>query len=175
MTKSIFETKQQYKTFRAAFAAAQNDKRAKPYFTDDVQAGKIKHKGWLQAEHFILLNAIRRKPLHNGFTPITNENKIGSNWGNPGYAFDAAHRRLIYAQSMALSILSGEPTSNISAFMLRTLQRMSDPERAAELERKKQKELAVINKIIGPFDGWLTIQQFASLNVTSSEDEECSN
>ena len=171
MTNSIFETKQQYLSFRAAFAAAQNDKRAKHYFTDDVKAGKIKHNGWLQAEHFILLNAIRRKPLNRGFTPITNENKIGSNWGDPCYGFNAAHKRLIYAHSLARSILSDQPTSNISAFMLRTLQRMTDSERAGELERKKQRELAVIDQIIGPFNGSLTIEQFASLDVTSSEEE----
>lgn len=171
MTKSIFETKQQYLSFRSAFAAAQNDKRAKHYFTDDVKAGKIKHNGWLQGEHFILLNAIRGKSLHRGFTPITNENKIGSNWGDPDYGFNAAHKRLIYAQQVAQSILSNQPTSNLSAFMLRTIQRMSDSERAAELERKKQKELAIINQIIGPFDGRLTIEQFAALNVTSSEEE----
>lgn len=171
MTKSIFETKQQYLSFRSAFAAAQNDKRAKPYFTDDVKAGKIKHKGWLQAEHFILLNAIRRKPLHRGFTSITNENKIGSNWGDPDRAFFEAHKRLIFAQRQAHSILGNEPTSNISAFMLRTFQRMSDPEKAGMLARKREEEMAVINQIIGPFDGWLTIEQFASLNVTSSEEE----
>ena len=54
---TFFETKEQFLTFRKAWAAAS-------------QAGT------LQREHHLLYNIIRSKPITNGFTPITNTNKL---------------------------------------------------------------------------------------------------
>lgn len=177
MNKSIFETKEQYLTFRKAFAAAQNDQRAKHYFTDDVAAGKIKHDGWLQAEHFILLNAIRGKPFDRGFTPITNKNKITSNWGNPREAFDSAHKRLLRAQEHARTLLAGVGEYKPSGFEARMYEKMSKEEREALYERKRQEQVQKLAdaamKILYPFNQMiansLTLEQFAALELKVSE------
>ena len=72
-TNKFFETKDQYLAFRAAFAAAQNNPRAKkgkpgPY--------GYKPPGWLSAAHFMLLNEIRGYPRTRGFTEITSRLKL---------------------------------------------------------------------------------------------------
>lgn len=173
MNKLIFETKEQYLAFRKAFAAAQNDKRAKPYFTDDLHAGKIKNKGWLQAEHFILLNAIRGRPLANGFSPIISDNKINSNWGNPMNGFMQARKRLLSAQSNAQRLLAGIPEYKPSGFEARMYEKMSNEERTELFKQKRLDEMdrcaAAAMPILGPFGYTLTIEQFAAMELKVSE------
>ena len=54
---TIFDTKEQYLTFRAAWAKAAQKKQ-------------------LTAAHMVMYNLIRNKPIHKGFTPVTNTNKL---------------------------------------------------------------------------------------------------
>ena len=65
MTKSNFNTKEQYISFRHAWSnAARNSEK-------DTSC-------WLQAEHHILFNLLCGKPVDHGFTPVTNKNKLKS-------------------------------------------------------------------------------------------------
>lgn len=179
--KSIFETKEQYLAFRAAFAAAQNDKRAKPTFvevpcsaydwrTRETKSwmGKEKHKGWLQAQHFILLNAVRGLPLNRGFTPATNANKIASYYNNPTEGFDWALGQLKARQNDAKELIAGVKV-DMFPFMVRNLERMSPEEKQAELDAmKKRKEESLrrpIDKLLEPLAGTFTLEQLASLDL----------
>lgn len=177
MNKSIFETKEQYLAFRAAFAAAQNDRRAKPTFVEvpcsvydwrirETRSwmGKEKHSGWLNAEHFILLNAIRRKPLNRGFSPAVKQTKIHAYNKNPNLMYDRAFDRLFYAQVDAKKLLEGVETT-LSAFE----QRMSADDQKAYLAKKKADTIDRLtrstNRILEPFNGTLTLVQFAALDL----------
>jgi hypothetical protein len=72
-TNKFFETKDQYLAFRAAFAAAQSNPRAKKGKADSVG---FKQPGWLSAAHFMLLNQARGLPRLRGFTEITSRVKL---------------------------------------------------------------------------------------------------
>lgn len=61
MTNSIFKTKEQYFSFRDAWASAVNNKETRSH---------------LRAEHYILYNILCGKSFDRGFTPITNANKL---------------------------------------------------------------------------------------------------
>jgi len=61
MTNSIFKSKEHYLAFRAAWAAAVNNK-------DKTQRPR--------AEHFVLYNILRGKSYDRGFTPTTNTKKL---------------------------------------------------------------------------------------------------
>lgn len=89
--KHIFETKEQYLNFLAVWKKATNSVRCKPHLEDcdewisateslSRQTGKALIPGWLTAEHYMLNNIIRGKDLHNGFTPVTNKNKLANGW-----------------------------------------------------------------------------------------------
>ena len=181
MTKSIFETKEQYLAFRAAFAAAQNDKRAKHYFVEELTQcwdhetkkwGKMPIKtrrdGWLQAEHFIILNAIRDKPLDRGFTPITSKNKLAAFQSNPMYAFEGNLKYLKSEQEKA-KLLQSPYDITISPFEFREFAKLPAPELADAIEKIRRGKMDRIEQelepLLEPFAGTLTIEQFAALNL----------
>lgn len=185
MNNSIFETKQQYLAFRAAFAAAQNDKRAKPTLVDlpcstynwrtretHSWMGKQKIKGWLQAEHFILLNAARGKPLNRGFTPATTDRKVASYGNEPAKMFNGSLLLLQRLQWDAQKIVAGVKLET-SPFLMRTLANLKPDEMAAELERMRQDAEDKLRKrvsvILEPFAGTLTMEQFAALKLETQE------
>jgi len=104
-TTKFFTSKEQYLRFRSAWANAVTSPKAKhtfepydeyrydipkgtiiegwkPYGTNGYAhvskgTGKYRKSGWIKAEHTILYNILRGKPLHTGFTPIRNPNKLG--------------------------------------------------------------------------------------------------
>lgn len=76
---TYFETKEQYLTFRKAWAKAVNDPRSKKEIiprTDNVESYVV--KGWLTAAHHVLFNILSNRPHHSGFTPITKATKLRS-------------------------------------------------------------------------------------------------
>lgn len=178
MNNSIFETKEQYLAFRAAFAAAQNDERAKKYFTEKTFTsydwktreskgwlGKEKHNGWLQAEHFIILNAARGKPLIRGFSPITSKNKLSSFQSNPMYAFDGALKYLRRIQNDARELIN-PPEIKISPYEFKLYNKMTEEQiKQEKAETLKTRATNSVNGLLEPFAGTITIEQFASLNL----------
>lgn len=180
MNNSIFETKFQYREFRMAFATAQNDKRAKPTFVEVTCSsynwrtrethswmGKEKHKGWLTAEHFILLNAARGLPLNRGFSPAVKKGKITAYNNNPMRVFDDALKSLRLRQEDAKVLIEGAAPP-ISAFLEKTLSRLNQTEKDQELAKmrkdKNERLQRLVNVILEPLNGTLTLQQFASLD-----------
>lgn len=104
MTNTYFKSKEQYFQFRTNFAAAANNTKSKSTcdacdewlsHEQDISydTGMSRIQGWLHAEHFIFLNIIRGKPLHHGFTPVTNKNKL-TNGGNIWPGLDVGVRAL---------------------------------------------------------------------------------
>ena len=75
---TIFDTKEQYLAFRTAWAKA-------------AQA-KV-----LTVEHMVLYNLIRNKPIHRGFTPVTNTNKLLNGMAINGALCEACWRLNQYA------------------------------------------------------------------------------
>ena len=93
MTKSNFNTKEQYLSFRAAWNTASNKEN--------------RSTCWLQAEHHILFNILCRKSIDNGFTPVTNSNKLkNGTYINQGFYFGM--NRLRNMQAIAKDILNGK-------------------------------------------------------------------
>ena len=90
-TTRFFQTKEQHKAFRKAFAAAQNDKACRKSYSPSTASvwdsetkayktipTKIKHDGWMCSAHYLLFNLVTGKNYYNGFTPKTKEIFISS-------------------------------------------------------------------------------------------------
>jgi len=93
MTTSIFETKTEYLNFRAAFAAACNDARRKSTMKKEYcESSLYKEQGWLRSEHFLLLNILCGRPIHSGFTLITNKIKLENGAYINAGLYEAAYR-----------------------------------------------------------------------------------
>ena len=101
--QQFFNTQEEYLNFRNAWSQTVNSKEAKPTYEPcyeyryDVPKGSLdenwvqqssycwrskektgsnKRPGCMEASHHMLYNILRNKPIHNGFTPITNKNKL---------------------------------------------------------------------------------------------------
>jgi len=100
MTKSIFNTKEQYLSFRDAWKSA---------------AGSDKRKsGWLHVEHHILFNILCDRPADRGFTPITSSNKLKSGtYINHGLYFGMS--TLMSLQAIATEIVNGTTPNSWSS------------------------------------------------------------
>lgn len=72
---TYYETKEEYLTFRKAWAKACNDPRCKKVLKEN-NWGKYRTNSWLTAAHHVLFNILSRRPFESGFTPITNSNKL---------------------------------------------------------------------------------------------------
>ena len=70
-----FENKEQYFTFRKAWATAVNSENVKPTL-EKFSWGVERRPGWVQAEHHILFNILRGKPYYTGFVPVTCAKKL---------------------------------------------------------------------------------------------------
>lgn len=103
MTTHFFENRTQYLRFKIAWSEAVNSPRAKSslepcdewiggsYGRVSKGTGVFRKTGWINAEHHILYNIIRGKPLECGFTPRPG-------WPNDG--FDRGVFRLEYLIKM---------------------------------------------------------------------------
>jgi hypothetical protein len=93
-TNKFFATKQDYISFRKAFAAAQNDPSSKKTLQQykgivgDGKGGyvdsivKYKSPGWLSSRYYLLFNLICNRPFYSGFTPKTKKSFTEAG-GNP--------------------------------------------------------------------------------------------
>ena len=72
---TYFETKEQYLTFRKAWAKASNDERCKKTLVRN-EWGAYRQNGWLTSSHYVLFNLLSRRPHDNGFTPVTRVSKL---------------------------------------------------------------------------------------------------
>lgn len=70
--KNVFKTPKQYWAFRGGWATAVNADQAK----STVSQYGYKKPGCIGATHTLLFNLLCDKPIDNGFTEITNSNKL---------------------------------------------------------------------------------------------------
>jgi len=88
---SIFVSKEHYLAFRVAWSNAVNSEEAKSKvvpcneyipketgygYTFSEGTGRCRHDGWINAEHAVLYNLLRDKPIYYGFTIVTNRLKL---------------------------------------------------------------------------------------------------
>lgn len=85
----LFTCKEHYLAFRKAFANAVNNERAKSHLEPGYDNTKYRVKGWIQAEHFVLLNLLRDKPIQSGFTIIKTPRRLmNGNEPHCGFRFN---------------------------------------------------------------------------------------
>jgi hypothetical protein len=141
MTKSTFNTKEQYLSFRDAWKKAANSEKAKKTLkTGDY--GTYRTDGWLHAQHHILFNILCGRRADRGFTPVTNSNKLKSGtYLNHGFYF--AMSTLVRLQKTAKLIVSGNTPSSW------------DSDRLVDF--------------LAPFDHTVTVDLFAKLELPKVE------
>lgn len=99
---SIFKNKEHYLAFRNAWSAAVQSDRAKSKVVDKtfrcssnggttIIEYREREKGWLQAEHFLLYNYCRQRPLYTGFTPIHDKVGLINGWNVNNGLYQAAY------------------------------------------------------------------------------------
>lgn len=169
-TTKFFDTKDQYLAFRKAHAAAQNSQRAKSTLVDgtthvwdpqtrkeSVLAIKTKQVGWLQSEHFILLNVIRGKPWFSGFTPKTMERFV-NNGGDAQQALKSAHSSFDYAITSA-KVIDNPELIKVPSWMA--------SHKAKHIQEETERAKKYVTKFLEPYQGTLTAVDLAKINVPS--------
>lgn len=170
-TIQFFATKEQFKAFRKAFAAAQNDKRAHKTYTiatgkrwDDSQDKaveyqyRVKHDGWLNSAHYLMYNLIAGRDFYAGFTPKTKDRYIAAG-GDPDRGLTGA---LQYLRGLvdAARALSNSATVKIPSW------RQKDKEKyIGEYLKNAQ---ATINAFVEPFGNVITAAELARLQVPNA-------
>lgn len=185
-TVKFFETKEQYLAFRAAFAAAQNNPRAKRttvacdeqvyrnldgskscYLVRHVGTGAARVNGWLTHAHFIFLNIVRGKPFHEGYTPKMKRSYI-QNGGKPDESLYNALYRLRTAKQAAFNYLNPTPYVPSTWYKFKT-----EADRQAHIDQTVAKNsadnLAKAQSFLEPFAGTVSIEQLASVEVPTIE------
>lgn len=164
-TNKFFQTKQQYLAFRAAFAAAQNNPRAKK---GKPNTNGYKEPGWLTASHYMLLNSVRGLPLTRGFSEIANKNKLHN--GMPARVnIDAAERNITSRVAAAKSFIENKPEELTSWELPRTgvtLFTINDVKAKLVEEKTAKRQLrlkAELDQFLEPFAGTFTIADLAKL------------
>jgi hypothetical protein len=182
-TKTIFENKQQYLAFRAAFAAAQNDPRAKHTMVPCDEfirvpgkafgrklskgTGRTRKNGWLTSSHFLLLNLICGRDFRTGFT-YKRSNKALTNGYAPNQALCTAALGLNRAIEHAKSYLEVD-TKAITVFSFMRNRLKTEEEIKAHIEQRrsaiKRTAKEHLDIFLAPFAGLLTIEQLAKIQV----------
>lgn len=153
----FFETKEQYLAFRAAFAAAQNNPRAKK---GEPDACGYRKRGWLSPAHYMLLNLTRGLPYDRGFSPITADRKLNNGVSNPHESRDAARKQL--EKFIAYAQLYLNPKDVESSWRYA---KMTQVERNAE----RQKELLnCIRSFLEPVEDAFTINDLTNLKFSEA-------
>lgn len=95
----FFDNKEEYLTFKKQWSDAVNSDKAKKQEYTDYNGRKQKKPGWIRAEHHIVYNILRDKPVGHGFTPITSEKKL-ANGMVPNQSFLYAKRNFEFYKSL---------------------------------------------------------------------------
>lgn len=154
-TNTFFESKQAYLAFRAAFASAQNDLRSRKGKPD---SNGHKDSGWLQAEHYMLMNLARGLPYDRGFTPITAERILLNGCSNPNEARDSARLRLERMIGYATQYLNPKDVESNWRNA-----KMSQVERNAAHQKDL---LGYVRSFLEPIEDAFTINDLANLKFT---------
>jgi len=159
----FFETKDQYLAFRAAFANAVTDPRAKKSKPDPDNNG-YRTKGWMTGAHFMLLNCIRGLSTTRGFSPMTKNKAIECCGYSPEHNIDANKRILENFISMAKQFVANKPADMKNYPSWRYGKAVSQD----EANNKQQAYyLAQIQDFLEPLAGTLTPTDLARVDINS--------
>lgn len=165
---NFFTHKEQFHTFRKAFAAAQNDKRARKsieqieikrynYETNKHEPAtiKVKTSGWLTSAHFLMYNLIAGRDYYAGFTPKTKETFI-TNSGDPDQGLLGALQQLHSIVERAKA-LTDEKTIKVPSW------RQKD--KRVYIDEYVKDAQSIVNRFVEPFNGAITHVDIARLQV----------
>lgn len=182
-TAKFFDTKDQFIAFRKAFAAAQNDPRAKPSFSPPKEYtttangkrvaipvnGRVKIKGWLTSAHFMLFNIVRGLPADHGFTNKTSEIYI-KNGGQIDLGYRIALVKLFDLRIQANRILSPDPITHDTVKGSWWGKKLSaeelDKKVAVMQSQQNSYEKACVNAFLEPLNGAFTVKQLANIKLS---------
>lgn len=165
-TTKFFATKEQYLAFRKAFAAAQNDSRAKKSFVEtetyirDGKGGyvkgkvKVRQSGWLSSTYFLLFNLACGRPFYNGFTPKTKASFIDAG-GDPDRALTDAIKSLKWYVDRASYIFS-QTGMYIPSYIKDKKQYINEQVKAAQAD---------VTAFLELFAGTITTEQLSKLQL----------
>lgn len=137
--KTLFVSKDHYLAFRIAWAKAVNSEKAKSTLKPGYGNTRYRVQGWITSAHMAMYNLLRDKPIYEGFTHITNKNRLVLGGTSPILGFDQAVDKLEYYIGMARSIKQ-DSKQRVSPYYV---------------ERVKA--------FIEPFDGLITLDMLISL------------
>ena len=158
--KTNFTNKTHYQSFRQAWANAVNSVTNKSYtkscdeiitipntcgqYEISTGTGSEKVPAPITAEHMVLFNLLLDRPIHTGFTPITNKTKLANGaYINQGFYFAVS--------SLSTTIKIVKKLLNNEGKQIVNLARRYDIER--------------IEKLISPFNGTVTLDMLANLQI----------
>lgn len=178
----FFESKEHYLNFRKAWAIACSSARAKSTtepcdewitttgWNGYVSKGTGTHRvyGWLRAEHHILYNILRNKPVDNGFTLISNVNKLTNGFYlNQGLFWSFQTLKFIVGKAQRVA----ETTTDLllekaKARMNARSNRTSDLEYHLEaVTNTFEHEKRSVIEFLEPFGGMVTIEMLAAITL----------
>ena len=104
MKASFFDSKEHYLQFKAAWKQYIADgKHLRETYTDS-QGGICKMDSALTCSHHLIYNALRNCDLKKSFSPITNQNKLKSQYSRDPYrAFEYARNSIKWALKSSAS------------------------------------------------------------------------
>lgn len=143
---NIFSSKEHYLNFRAAWAKAAND-------------------GHLTAAHHVLFNLVTGKPFYNGFTPVTNSNKLSNGAYLNLSLYDAARTLRLY-KGDAVHLLEAQAALAKNDPSLDEPQgRFTKYTKRENFESIVEKNTRYLNSFLGYFDGTITAETLANLEI----------
>lgn len=167
-TNKFFATKQDYISFRKAFAGAQNDPRSKKTLEQykgivgDGKGGyvdgivKYKSPGWLSSNYYLLFNLVCNRPFYNGFTPKTKKSFTEAG-GNPDQGIEAAIKDLRFFVVRAQTVLDPSKIKAPSYY--------KNKDADEYVARVLQEAQNSVKRFLEPLNGTITINQLANLTL----------
>jgi len=134
--------------------------------------GRYRQPGWVQAEHHLLYNILRDKPLHTGFSPIKNPNKLNPYISN-------MHNFYIFILSLKARVEEARllvKHNNLNKFYKKESGFMDKVMSLAttKVKKKNKDELTpwqvenytkYTSWILDPFDGTVTLEMLAEVDA----------
>lgn len=169
---TYFNSKQQYLKFREAWAYAVNSDRRfstlekcdeqireaghcgyRKFGAVSEQTGKRLIPGWITPSHHVLYNILRNKPFDVGFSPVTNHTRLKNGMYINNGLFSAVF--------------------NLKCVIEAAKNYHSNIKKAENLRKEKpniiacsyQSSIARVNKFLEPFDGTVTVDMLASVEI----------
>ena len=165
-TTRFFQTKEQHKAFRIAFAAGQNDKRnrkvcslvERPVWRDNKYVTvmvKEKSDCWMNSAHFLLFNLVCGRDFYNGFSPKTKAIFLTSG-GNPDRGMNGAIEGLGRMIASAQTILK-KTSIKIPSWNQR--------DKETYITKYLKNAQGLVEQFLEPLGGAITVEDLARIQL----------